>query len=132
MIWTSERFKELVRVNLKVNENLTYWTDEAQYHVAEYWANAQEIGLSEKGDCEDYCIYKMSELRTLGWAKEDLNIAVCLVNGKGHAVLIVTTDKEDYCLDNNVDNVLPWRNFHYKWVEVSVKGNFKEWVAIGA
>lgn len=125
---TAERKSQLNDVQAKVNKDTTYVTDQKNYGVPEYWAVAQG-----KGDCEDFALAKMKMLRSLGWPKETLDVAICLVSGQGHAVLIAHTSEGDYVLDNNQAHPIIWNDLvDYKWLEVSTNGNFglNDWRSI--
>lgn len=126
--YTEELFDELEKINSDVNRAVAYTTDVTQYGKEEYWAVA-----GERGDCEDYALKKMKLLRDKGFPKEHLNIAVCKLQGQGHAVLIVSFDDDaDYVLDNNTDEVIRWGNFRVHWIEISVGGDFNTWKKVGA
>lgn len=125
---------QLANANLEVNSNVQYTTDIQQYGQEEYWAVA-----GTRGDCEDYALAKLKMLRDLGWPKETLDIGICELKKsdgtgdptQGHAVLVAHTSSGDMILDNNNDKVVPWFKAPYKWIEMSVNGDFKNWVAIG-
>lgn len=121
--YSAERMAWLDRINKDVNGSVQYVTDLQNYGQEEYWAVA-----GNKGDCEDYALKKLKLLRDKGFPKENLNIGVCLMEGQGHAVLVVRFDNDaDYVLDNNFDEVKKWSDCRVKWVEVSVDGDFKNW-----
>lgn len=127
---TEARLTELGAVNWAVNHGATYLTDQEQYGVPEFWAPISAKGY---GDCEDYCLTKMARLRASGWPQGALDIAVCYDSaGAGHALLIVHTDKGDWVMDNNQDEVVPWKQAPYKWLEMSVGGSFETWDKIDA
>jgi predicted transglutaminase-like cysteine proteinase len=114
-------------VNARVNADVVYATDVQQYGLEEYWAVA-----GKRGDCEDIALAKLKQLRHFGWPIGSLDIAICMVNGGGHAVLVAHTDKGDYVLDNNRRNPVLWHELPgYTWVEMSVGGSFLHWKAIG-
>jgi predicted transglutaminase-like cysteine proteinase len=123
--YTDARMMQLQSVNVGVNDSTTYTTDQVQFGVIEYW-----IVAGKRGDCEDYALAKMQKLRALGWPKECLNIGICYLGDEGHAVLIAETDKADFILDNNNDKVVTWDKTPYRWLEKSVDGDFRKWVAI--
>lgn len=118
-----EQRHQLETVNSIVNA-MPYITDQKQFGQEEYW---EETG---KGDCEDKVLAKMAMLRHLGWARGDLNMAICKVGGIGHAVLAVASDDGTMILDNAQPKVCMWRDLPYKWLEMSVGGSLKQWVAI--
>jgi predicted transglutaminase-like cysteine proteinase len=63
-----------------------------------------------------------------------MDIGICKVDGQGHAVLIVHTQGSDLVLDNNFDDLKPWDDPEYEWIEVSLGGCFLpgNWVKVGA
>ncbi len=71
-----------------------------------------------KGDCEDYVLLKRRMLMQAGWPREALLITVVRdKKGDGHAVLTVKTDKGDFILDNQAENVLLWSETGYRFVK---------------
>ena len=122
--FTDERMHDLEQVNKDVNHSVQYVTDMQDYGQQEYWAVA-----GTKGDCEDYALKKLKLLRDRGFPKENLNIAVCIMEGEGHAVLVASFDDNhsDLVLDNNFDEVKPWQQCHVKWIEISTAGDFEDW-----
>ena len=123
--WDAAHRAQLLAVNAQVNR-VEYVTDQAQYNQAEYWQ------VSARGDCEDKALAKEELLRLHGWPQGSLDIAICRVNGAGHAVLIVHTDKSDLVLDNNHDELRAWDDPEYDWIEVSTGGLFLpgNWVKV--
>jgi predicted transglutaminase-like cysteine proteinase len=124
-------FQQLVEVNRAVNNGTKYTTDIEQYGQEEFWANADQ---TKRGDCEDYAEAKYARLRALGWPKENLNFAICTVDGIGHAVLRVTFDSRDYICDNNLADPVPWNSSvlaRYKWLCTTRDGSFLNWYAVG-
>lgn len=122
---TDAKAEQLGRVNAKMNSRIKGVSDKSQYGVAEYWEIADRAG-----DCEDYALAKLKDLRSLAWPKDALDIAVCKISSTGeyHAVLVVHTDKGDLVLDNLRDRVDLWSDLHdYQWIMVSVGGNLKDW-----
>jgi len=77
----------------------------------------RSLGLVEKwsypddgyGDCEDYVLLKRRMLLQSGWPREALLITVVRdKKDEGHAVLTVKTDRGDYVLDNQAEDVVLW------------------------
>ncbi len=52
-------------------------------------------------------------------------------DGEGHAVLTVTTDKGDYVLDNQNENVVPWTETEYRFVKRQSQSDPNMWVSLG-
>ena len=85
-----------------------------------------------KGDCEDYVLLKRRMLMQAGWPREALLITVVRdKKGDGHAVLTVKTDKGDFILDNQEENVLLWSETGYRFVKRQSQSDPNVWVALG-
>jgi predicted transglutaminase-like cysteine proteinase len=95
-----------------------YKTDRATYRASEYWAAPDEF-MAYSGDCEDYAIAKFFALRELGFANQELRIAVVYDNLRriGHAVLAVYAESDILILNNQTNtiasharynNFVPW------------------------
>jgi len=120
--------QELVRVNRYVNAKIKPLTDLEQYGVIEKWTYA-EAGY---GDCEEYVLVKRKMLMQLGWPREALLITVVRdKKGDGHAVLTVRTDKGEFILDNQVEEVLPWADTGYRYVKRQSQSDPNIWIALG-
>lgn len=105
------------RINLEVNESATYKTDLAQYGKHEFWALAGKFG-----DCEDYAALKRHKLRALGYA-DSVHMAVCVINGVGHAVCIVDTLTGAYVLDNRHPYPMRKSQLSYDWMGIEVRND---------
>jgi predicted transglutaminase-like cysteine proteinase len=113
-IRTLPRDKQLDKVNQYAN-NRPYILDIENYGLEDYWAIPREL-LYNGGDCEDYAITKLYSLRWLGFPIEDLRIVVLQDTNLRipHAVLAVTSKKEIYILDNQIEEVIPHHQIvHY-------------------
>jgi predicted transglutaminase-like cysteine proteinase len=75
---TTERLELLRAINWLVNASFTYAPDPEGTDV---WG----VG----SDCEDYAIRKMLLLLGAGVPRGAMNLAMSVVNGQGHAVLVV-------------------------------------------
>ena len=101
------------RINRDVNARVTYKSDLEQFDTPEYWTMAGKYG-----DCEDYALLKRKMLIDAGYDRDKIHLCTCFVDGAGHCVLLVETDRGNYILDNNQSEpVLP--NFlSYKWDKI--------------
>jgi predicted transglutaminase-like cysteine proteinase len=121
-------WKDLQRVNLWVNTNVKPMTDMDHWGVVERW-NYPDDGY---GDCEDYVLQKRRMLIKAGWPREALLITVVRDrNGDGHAVLTVKTDKGEFILDNQSDQILPWTETGYRFVKRQSQSDPNAWVSLG-
>lgn len=117
---TDEVWRRLDRVNRGVN-NYPYVSDRPARGVA--YTAAEGYGLDHwdlladaGGDCEDFALTKRKRLAAEGMPIGALRLALATIpEGIGHAVLIVVTDAGDYVLDNNTDEIRPWRDTPYVW-----------------
>jgi predicted transglutaminase-like cysteine proteinase len=125
---TSEARGDLVRVNKWVNQAIKPLTDLEHWGVVEHWSYPDD----GYGDCEDYVLLKRRMLIQSGWPRETLLVTVVRdYKGEGHAVLTVTTDKGDYVLDNQNENILIWWKTGYRFVKRQSQSNPNVWLSLG-
>jgi predicted transglutaminase-like cysteine proteinase len=128
VVLTSKVWKDLVRVNRWVNESIKPVTDMDHWGVVERWSYPDD----GKGDCEDYVLLKRRMLMQAGWPREALLITVVRdKKGEGHAVLTVKTDKGEFILDNQAEEILLWSETGYRFVKRQSQGNPNTWVSLG-
>jgi predicted transglutaminase-like cysteine proteinase len=127
-VLTAKAWKELVRINAWVNDTVKPITDLEHWGVAERW-NYPDDGY---GDCEDYVLLKRKMLIQAGWPRQALLITVVRdKQGDGHAVLTVKTDKGEFILDNQNEEVLLWSDTGYRFVKRQSQTDTNAWVALG-
>jgi predicted transglutaminase-like cysteine proteinase len=125
---TVKAWKDLVRVNRWVNTSVRPLTDLEHWGVVERW-NYPDDGY---GDCEDYVLQKRRLLMQAGWPREALLITVVRdQHGDGHAVLTVKTDKGEFILDNQSDEILLWSDTGYRFVKRQSQSDQNVWVSLG-
>ena len=123
---TSKVWSLLVQVNSSVNSKIQPVTDMEIWGKAEVWSYP-----TTAGDCEDYVLLKQKLLNESGIPLTDLLITVVRqMNGEGHAVLTVRTDRGDYVLDNLEPRVRPWNETNYDYLKRQAKSNTGAWVSI--
>jgi predicted transglutaminase-like cysteine proteinase len=128
VVLSSQAWKDLVRVNHWVNANIRPITDLEHWGVVERW-NYPDDGY---GDCEDYALEKRRMLIDAGWPREALLMTVVRdQNGDGHAVLTVKTDKGEYILDNQRDEIRLWSETGYRFVKRQSQPDPNVWVSLG-
>ena len=128
VVLSGQAWKDLVRINRTVNTNVKPMTDMDHWGVVERW-NYPDDGY---GDCEDYVLAKRRMLMQAGWPREALLITVVRdKNGDGHAILTVKTDRGEYVLDNQTDEVLLWSDTGYRFVKRQSQSDPNVWVALG-
>jgi predicted transglutaminase-like cysteine proteinase len=127
ILLTTQAWKELEHLNMRVNTHVKPMTDMDHWGVVDRW-NYPDDGY---GDCEDYVLLKRRLLIQLGWPREALLVTVVLDNeDEGHAVLTVTTDKGDYVLDNKKEDILLWSGTGYRFVKRQSQSDPNVWVSL--
>ncbi len=128
VVLTTRAWSELKRVNLAVNTKIKPMTDMDHWGVVERW-NYPDDGY---GDCEDYALEKRRLLMQAGWPREALLMTVVRDhNGNGHAILTVKTDRGEYILDNQTNDILPWSDTGYRFVKRQSQSDPNVWVSLG-
>jgi predicted transglutaminase-like cysteine proteinase len=128
VVLSAQAWKDLQRINLWVNTHVKPMTDMEHWGVVERW-NYPDDGY---GDCEDYVLQKRKMLMQSGWPREALLITVVRdKNGDGHAILTVKTDKGEYVLDNQTDDIVLWSDTGYRFVKRQSQSDPNVWVSLG-
>jgi predicted transglutaminase-like cysteine proteinase len=128
IVMSQTAWKDLVRVNRWVNETVKPMTDMDHWGVVEKWSYPTD----GYGDCEDYVLLKRKMLIEAGWPREALLITVVRdKKGEGHAVLTVKSDKGEFILDNQNEEILPWTETGYRFVKRQAQNDQNVWVSLG-
>ncbi len=128
IVLSQTAWRDLVRVNRWVNENIKPMTDMDHWGVIEKWS----LPTDGYGDCEDYVLLKRKMLIDAGWPREALLITVVRDKmNEGHAVLTVKTDKGEFILDNQNENVVAWTETGYRFVKRQSQSDQNVWVSLG-
>jgi predicted transglutaminase-like cysteine proteinase len=128
VVMTSKAFKDLVSVNRYVNETVKPMTDLEHWGTIEKWSYPDD----GYGDCEDYVLLKRRLLLQAGWPREALLITVVRDRkDEGHAVLTVKTDRGEYILDNQAEDVVQWFETGYRFVKRQSQSDPNVWVSLG-
>lgn len=101
------------RINSDVNARVTYKSDLEQFDTPEFWTMAGKFG-----DCEDYALLKRKMLIDAGFDRDKIHLCTCFVDGAGHCVLLVETDRGNYILDNNQSEPVQPNFLSYKWDKI--------------
>jgi len=128
IVLTPIAWRDLLKVNRWVNDNVKPLTDMDHWGVIEKWS----MPTDGSGDCEDYVLLKRKMLIDAGWPREALLITVVRdKKNEGHAVLTVKTDKGEFVLDNQNEDVVAWTETGYRFVKRQSQTEANEWVALG-
>jgi predicted transglutaminase-like cysteine proteinase len=128
VVLTPKAWKDLVEINKWVNASVWPITDMDHWGVVDRW-NYPDDGY---GDCEDYVLLKRKMLMQAAWPRQALLITVVRDrNGDGHAVLTVKTDKGEFILDNQSQEILLWSETGYHFVKRQSQTDPNTWIALG-
>jgi predicted transglutaminase-like cysteine proteinase len=128
VVLTPSAWRDLVRINRWVNTKIKPLTDMEHWGVVERWSYPDD----GYGDCEDYVLLKRKLLMEAGWPRQALLITVVRdQRGDGHAVLTVKTDKGEFILDNQNEEILLWSETQYRFVKRQAQTNPNAWVSLG-
>jgi len=128
VVLSTPAWKEMERVNLWANTHIKPMTDMEHWGVVERW-NYPDDGY---GDCEDYVLLKRRMLMQAGWPREALLITVVRdQHGDGHAVLTAKTNRGEFVLDNQRDDIMLWSDTGYRFVKRQSQSDPNVWIALG-
>jgi predicted transglutaminase-like cysteine proteinase len=128
IVLSPKALRDLVRVNKWVNDSIKPMTDLEHWGVVERWSYPDD----GYGDCEDYVLLKRRLLIAAGWPREALLITVVRdKKDEGHAVLTVKTDRGEFILDNQAEEILPWSETGYRFVKRQSQRDPNVWVSLG-
>ncbi len=128
IVLTATALKDLESVNRYVNEIVRPMTDLEHWGTIEKWSYPDD----GYGDCEDYALLKRRLLLRAGWPREALLLTVVRDRkDEGHAVLTVKTDRGEFILDNQVEDVLPWHETGYRFIKRQSQSDPNVWVNLG-
>jgi predicted transglutaminase-like cysteine proteinase len=127
IVLTATAFQDLESINRYVNGNIKPLTDLDHWGTIEKWSYPDD----GYGDCEDYALLKRRLLIRAGWPREALLMTVVRDRkDEGHAVLTVKTDRGEFILDNQVDEIVPWYETGYRFMKRQSQGNPNIWVSL--
>jgi predicted transglutaminase-like cysteine proteinase len=126
---SAKTLRMLDRVNRSVNamiepvSNMDHWGT-----MLDHW----DYPVDGKGDCKIYALEKRRELLALGFPRQALLMTIVRdLEGNGHTILTVKTDKGEIILDNLVDEIRAWEETGYKFVKRQSQANPNVWVSVG-
>lgn len=111
---TPQNFAQISNINRTINEQIKPEDDSIHYGVTEYWT----IPTDGYGDCEDYALTKRKALLQAGFPMGALRLALVITpDRERHAILTLATNRGDFVMDNLNDDVRPWNEASYTWLE---------------
>lgn len=126
VVLTQDLWRKVIEINNQVNTTIEARTDMEMWGKPEVWSYPTQYG-----DCEDYALLKRKLLQEAGVPINTLLITVVRqMNGDGHAVLTMRTDRGDFVLDNLEPRVLLWNQTEYQYLKRQSTRNTGVWVSI--
>jgi predicted transglutaminase-like cysteine proteinase len=126
---TKKTWTTLQHVDKRVNEliepitNLDHWGT-----MVDHW----DYPIDGKGDCKVYALYKRKLLVEQGFPRQALLMTIVRdLDGEGHAILTVKTDRGEFVLDNLSDQVRPWDATGYSFVKRQAQDDPNIWLDLG-
>ena len=126
---TPKVMRVLAAVNGEANaaiepmSNLEHWGT-----LLDHW----DYPVDGKGDCKIYALWKRKQLLDRGFPRQALLMTIVRdLEGNGHTVLTVKTDKGDYILDNMVGEIRFWDQTGYRFVKRQSQADPNVWVSVG-
>jgi len=129
VILTDRSRSDLITINKIVNETIIPVSDKDNYGLDDWWTYPD----NGKGDCEDYVLLKRKLLIEAGWPRGALLVTITRDrNNEPHSILTVRTDRGDFILDNERDEILLSWSADYRVVKRQAAFNDNIWVSLGA
>ena len=126
---TAKTLQMLERVNARVNaeivpiSNLDHWGT-----MLDHW----DYPTDGKGDCKIYALWKRKILMDMGLPRQALLMTIVRdLEGNGHTILTVKTDRGEFILDNMVGEIRAWSQTGYAFVKRQSQEDPNVWVAVG-
>ena len=120
---------QLNRVNKRVNDAIEPMTNLAHWGTTlDHW----DYPIDGKGDCKVYALYKRKLLIEAGFPRQALLMTVVRdLEGEGHAILTVKTDRGEFVLDNLTDEIRPWNANGYTYIKRQAQDDPNVWLDLG-
>jgi len=126
---TKDTWRALNEINAYANamiepiSNYDHWGT-----TLDHW----DYPVDGKGDCKIYALFKRKLLIERGFPRQALLMTIVRdLNGEGHAVLTVKTDRGDFVLDNLSQDVRPWSATGYQFFKRQAQSDPNVWLSLG-
>jgi predicted transglutaminase-like cysteine proteinase len=126
---TKSSWAQLDRINKRVNDAIEPITNLAHWGTTlDHW----DYPVDGKGDCKVYALYKRKLLIDAGFPRQALLMTVVRdLEGEGHAILTVKTDRGEFVLDNLTDEIRPWDTNGYAYIKRQAQDDPNVWLDLG-
>ncbi len=118
-----ERVNDQVNAEIVPISNFDHWGT-----MLDHW----DYPTDGKGDCKIYALWKRKLLMDEGFPRQALLMTIVRdLEGNGHTILTVKTDRGDFVLDNMVREIRPWDATGYTFVKRQSQSDPNIWVSVG-
>jgi predicted transglutaminase-like cysteine proteinase len=118
-----KRINGAVNASIEPVSNMDHWGT-----MLDHW----DYPTDGKGDCKIYALEKRRLLLAQGFPRQALLMTIVRdLDGNGHTILTVKTDKGDIILDNMVEEIRAWDATGYRFVKRQSQSDPNVWVSIG-
>jgi len=126
---TRATWSALNRINRRVNAAIEPMTNLAHWGtMLDHW----DYPVDGKGDCKVYALYKRKLLVQAGFPRQALLMTIVKdLEGEGHAILTVKTDRGEFILDNLTDDIRPWNATGYTYLKRQAQYDPNVWLNLG-
>lgn len=126
---TKATWAVLNRINKRVNSAIEPMTNLAHWGTTlDHW----DYPVDGKGDCKVYALYKRKLLVDAGFPRQALLMTIVKdLEGEGHAILTVKTDRGEFVLDNLAEEIRPWDATGYEFLKRQAQDNVNVWLDMG-
>ena len=129
VVLSKNAWSDLNRINLWVNNHIRPMTDMAHYGRIQWWRYPDDGA----GSCHSFALLKRRLLMQAGWPREALLMTVVYdLEGNGHAILTVKTDKGDFILDNLRSDIRLWSRTGYQFLMRQSQSDPNQWLSVVA
>jgi len=126
---TAKTWAILNKINKLANDsiapvtNLEHWGT-----MVDHW----DYPIDGKGDCKIYALFKRKQLIEQGFPRQALLMTIVRdLDGEGHAILTVKTDRGEFVLDNLRDEIVPWDATGYRFIKRQAQDDPNVWLDLG-
>ena len=123
-VWnTLNRINAFANIAIEPLSNLDHWGT-----TLDHW----DYPVDGKGDCKIYALFKRKLLIERGFPRQALLMTIVRdLNGEGHAVLTIKTDRGDFVLDNLSPDVRSWNATGYQFFKRQAQDDPNVWLNLG-
>lgn len=130
-IVSEEMIPYITTFNVIANRSITGVKDISLFGKEEFWGKPVTFFGRMYGDCDDYVLYKIDMLESMGIPRSAMSIAAVITqSGEGHAVLLVRFETGDLVLDNLTDELLSPSDSPHHFIKATAWTDDSQWQVV--